>query len=133
MSLGIYPEFNPKLRGTKFEALGEVLARNYQALECVAVAAKIKPLTAFADAREVPNDFDGPPEILDDLLGPWTEWFDPVEGRTAFQALTKYIKENPIATRNLAEAGGVIDELEELARVLAVAEREGARFRLQMS
>lgn len=36
MSLGIYPVFQPKLSGTKFDALGEVLASNFESLGKIA-------------------------------------------------------------------------------------------------
>jgi hypothetical protein len=133
MSLGIYPVFEPKLTGVKFDALGEVLAANFKALDKIARAAKLTPFTAFADSREIPEDFDGDPDDLAELMGDWTEWFDPGEGRAAIQELTDHIKTSPNASKRLDEAGGVVEELEELARVLAVAETEGVRFRLEMS
>jgi hypothetical protein len=133
MSLGIYPVFESKLQGAKFEALGEVLARNYQSLDRIARAAKLKPFTSFGDNREVPDDFEGPPEELEAVLGPCNEWFDPTDGRTAIQALANHIKTNKRAAKKLDEPAGVIEELEELARILAVAENEAVRFRLEMS
>lgn len=130
MSLGIYPVFEPKLKGTEFEALGEVLARNFEAIDKVARSAKLTPFTAFADNRPIPDDFDGDPDELAEIMGEWTEWFDPAEGKIAMHALADHIKASPKAAKRL---GGVVAELEEMARVLAVAESEGVRFRLEMS
>jgi hypothetical protein len=133
MSLGIYPVFDPNLIGTKFEALGEVLFSNFEALDRIANAAKLKKLTTFTDTREVPADFDGPPDDLEDILGPWTDWFDPAEGRSTIQALALHIKSNPKVAKKLIQPAGVIEELLEMVRVLVIAENEGVRFRLQVS
>jgi hypothetical protein len=133
MSLGIYPVFEPKLTGTAFDALGEVLASNFEALDKIARSAKLTPFTAFADNRPVPDDFDGDPDELAAVLGEWTEWFDPAEGREAMQALAGHIKTSPKAAKRLGGADEVVAELEEMARVLGVAAAQGARFRLQMS
>lgn len=133
MSLGIYPVFTPKLRGTKLDVLGEVLARNFQALDEIAGTAKLKPLTAFADNRSIPEGFDGDPDELAEILGEWTEWFDPADGESVIQALTDHIKASPKAAKRLDDAIGLTEELQALARVLAVAEIEGIRFRLEMS
>jgi hypothetical protein len=133
MSLGIYPVFEPKSRGAKFAVLGEILAHNFEALDRIADAADLTQFTAFADTREVPADFDGSPEDLEDFLGPWTDWFDPATGRAAIQALVNHIKSNPAAAKRLDYPEDVVTELEQIVRVLAVAETEGVRFRLQMS
>jgi hypothetical protein len=133
MSLGIYPVFEPKLRRAKFAALGEILAHNFEALERIADAADLTPFTAVADTREVPSDFDGSPEDLEDVLGPWTDWFDPATGRAAIQALVNHIKSNPAAARRLDYSEDVVTALEEIVRALAVAETEGVRSRLRMS
>ncbi|OWK38069.1 hypothetical protein [Fimbriiglobus ruber] len=133
MSLGIYPVFNPELMGTKFDALGERLAVNFEALDQTACSAGLTPFTAFADNRTVPEDFEGDPEDLADVMGEWTEWFDPAEGQAVMQAIAGHIKANPTAAEQLDDPDEVVAELEELARVLAAAAVEGARFRLQMS
>jgi hypothetical protein len=48
MSLGIYPVFEPKLSGTKFDGLGEVLAANFETLDKIARSAKLTPFTTFS-------------------------------------------------------------------------------------
>jgi hypothetical protein len=60
-------------------------------------------------------------------MGEWTEWFDPADGRVAIQALADNIRADPRADE------GAVEELDALARVLARAEAEGVRFRLDMS
>ena len=133
MSLGVYPVFNPKVTGTKFKSLGEVLADNCRALDRIARSAKLTPFTAFADNRPIPDDFDGDPDELAEVMGEWTEWFDPASGRVAMLAIMERIKSSPSAAKRLDDPEGVIAELEEMARVLDVAARKGAQFRLEMS
>ena len=133
MSLGIYPVFDPELRGTTFKALGEVLAHNYEMMDRIAKAAKLRPFTAFADTRVVPANFNGAPENLEDILGPWTGWFDPAEGRAVILDFVSHIKAHPEAAKRLDDPTRVIEELEEIVRVLAVAEKETVKFRLHMS
>jgi hypothetical protein len=114
MSMGIYPVFEPNLTGDKFDALGEALAANFEALDKIAVAAKLTPFTVFSDSREIPEDFDGDPDELAELMGECTEWFDPGEGRAAIQSLIDHIKSNPKAAKRLDEPQGVVQELEDL-------------------
>ena len=133
MSLGIYPGFEPGLHDAKFDALGEVLARSFPTLDKIADAYGLTRFTAFADNREVPDDFDGPPDELEELLGPWNEWFDPEKGRVAFRVLAKLIGSTPEVAKNLEDSEHVVEELEELVRVLEIAHKEGAKFQLEMS
>lgn len=132
MSLSIYPEFEHKLAGTKFGPHGEVLAANFEALDEIARSANLTPFTAFADNRPVPNNFDDDPDELAEVLGEWNEWFDPAIGQAAMQALAELIKASPEAAKRLDETGTVFAELEEMARVLGIATKQGIRFRLQM-
>jgi len=133
MSLGIYPVFQPELTGTKYDVLGERLAANFMVLDKIARAARLKPFTAFGDNRPIPKDFDGDPDDLVEVMGEWTEWFEPAEGQAAMQALADHIKASPKAAQRLDESAGVVEELEEMARVLRAAASEVIRFRLQMS
>jgi hypothetical protein len=133
MSLGIYPVFEPMLKGTKFDSLGEVLAANFETLDKIARSAKLTPFTAFADNRPIPYDFHGDADELAELMGEWTEWFDPADGRAAMQALADHIKASARAAERLDAPGEVIAELEEMARVLRAASAQGVKFRLQMS
>lgn len=133
MSLGIYPVFESKLKGTKFGALGEVLAANFEKLDKIARSARLTPFTAFADNRPIPDDFDGDPDELAEVTGEWTEWFDAAEGQAAIQALADHVRASAKAAKRLDGADRVVEELGEMARVLGVAAKQGVRFRLQMS
>jgi hypothetical protein len=121
MSLGIYPVFEAKLTGTKFESLGERLAANFEVLDKIAYSAGLVPFTAFGDNRPIPKGFDGNPDELDDLMGKWNEWFDPTEGQNAMQALANQIKTDPKAAKQLDDT------------MLELAQKQGIRFRLEMS
>ena len=133
MSLCIYPVFERKLKGTKFDTLGEVLAANFETLDNIAQSVSLTLFTAFADKRSIPEDFEGDPDDLAEAMGDWTEWFDPAEGQQTMQALANYIKANPKVAKQLDDSAGVLDELEEMARVLGAAAAQGIRFRLEMS
>jgi hypothetical protein len=133
MSLGIYPVFRPKVRAAKFDSLGEGLARAFEALDRIADAHGATRLSAFADTREVPADFDGDPDELAERMGPWTEWFDASQGKAAFQALADILRKEATARQQLEHPESVVAELEELVRVLAIAEQKRAKFRLETS
>ena len=133
MSVGIYPVFNPRVPEAQFGALGEVLAANLEDIERIAATYAIPGLSSFGDRREVPPDFNGSPDDLERLLGPRDDWYEASDGKAAFQALAEIIVNDPEVAANLEEAGVVVAELEELARVLEIAEQRGAEFRLEVS
>lgn len=126
MGLGLYPVFEPKLRGTKMETLGEMLAAALGDLEEIAASAEITPLSAFMDNRDAPEDFDGEPEELAEALGPWDEWFDPATGAAALEALAASAFEHE-------NAEAIAEELRDIARVVtAAAGVRGMKFRLEI-
>ena len=133
MSLGIHPVFNPPVPEAKFAGLGEVLAMQFEALDELASKHGITSLTAFGDRREVPADFDGPPEELEKVIGPWEHWFACHEGRLAFEALAQLINTNPAAAQSLKSPLAVVQKLRGIAQALSVGEIKGAQFRLEMS
>ena len=129
MSLGLVPIFSPAGAGA-FDGLGEALAQDLEALEELAYSAGLTPLSAFADQRDVPEDFEGAPEELDDLLGPCTDWFDPALAADAMDALRAAIDSRAGRAIEFEESEGVIEELEALAACLRRAALSGAQFRL---
>ncbi|WP_018607694.1 hypothetical protein [Uliginosibacterium gangwonense] len=133
MSLAIYPVFEQPLETDEFDpGLGEALAANIEVLEEIADDADLVSLSVLADSREVPVDFDGDSDELIDLLGPSTEWNDAGEGLIVVLALLNHLKTTPDAAAELSGGEGVIEELEELARILQAADAEGVRFRLEI-
>ena len=133
MSLGIYPVFNPKVSDATFEALGEALAAEFETLDRLADQHGLVRLTSFADTRQVPDGFDGSPEELEGVMGPWDEWFSCRDGQLAFEKLARLLAIDSAAAQTLEAPEAVSAELMDLARVVAVGEARGARFRLEMS
>jgi len=133
MSLGIHPVFNPPVPEAKIAGLAEVLGMQFEALDESAGKHGITSLTAFGDRREVPADFDGPPEDLEQVMGPWEDWFACHEGRLAFEALARLINTDPAAAQSLKLSDAVVHELRGIAQALSVGETKGAQFRLEMS
>lgn len=129
MSLGLIPIFSPEGAGS-FEGLGEALAQDLEALEELAYSAGLTPLSAFADQRDIPEDFAGDPEELDELLGPCTDWFDSALGADAVDALRAGIDSRAGRAIAFEESEGVVEELTALAACLRRAALGGAKFRL---
>lgn len=132
MSLGLIPIFSREFSGN-FGELGEALALELETLEQLAVEVGLTPLSAFADQRQVPGDFDGSPEELDALMGPCRDWFDAAAGADAVDAVRGSI-DSPAANAIEFEAReAVVDELTALAACLRKAALTGARFRLVLA
>ncbi len=132
MSLGIYPVFERSLPDVQTSLTGDMLAEHFEELDEITEEAGLTPFTSFADNRPIPDDFDGDPEDLADLLGEWDEWFDSAEGYKALQALANHIKTDSRAANRLQDADSVVAELEDIATSLAQAATQGVRFRLEM-
>ena len=132
MSLGIYPVFNPKVPELVFDG-GEALAAEFPALDELADRYNLARLTSFADTRVVPEGFDGPPEELEKVIGPWADWFPCGDGRVAFERLATLITDTPAAAQALQAPDAVAADLRALMQALAVGEAQGAQFRLEMS
>jgi len=104
-----------------------------EALDELASEHGITCLSAFADTREVPADFDGPPEELEQVMGRWEDWFACRDGRLAFEALAQLVIDTPSAAQRLEAPDAVAAELRAIADVLVIGERRGSQFRLEMS
>ena len=133
MSLGIYPVLNPPVPDASFDGLGEVLAMQFEVLDELASEHGITCLTTFADTREVPEDFDGPPEELERIMGQWDDWYPCRDGKLAFAALARLVTDNSSVAQRLEAPEAVAAELRAIASVLEIGERYGSQFRLEMS
>jgi hypothetical protein len=125
MSVGIYPVFNPRVRGVVFGRDGKSLARAVHSLDAIARAGGLTPLSGFMDNRPVPEEFDGDPDELGELLGPWEEWFPIAEGIRTVEGMLTAIT----STVGNAE---IVDELEGLASCLHAAGSGATLFRLEL-
>jgi DNA-binding PucR family transcriptional regulator len=111
---------------------GEFLARQYEVLDQIADIHGLRRLSSFTDPREVPEDWDRPPWELEEALGPSVEWFPASEGQGTFSELARLIRDEPEIAQTLDSPELIVDELEDLARILEVAARVKGKFRLEM-
>ncbi len=133
MGLIIFPVFRESIANMHPRMSGEFLAREFRTVDGIANEHRLPTLSAFTDQRAVPPDFGGAPWELDDLLGPDDYWFPAAEGRLAFSALARLIRERTDVASRLECPDEVAAELEDLAQGLAVAEGAGIAFRLSLS
>ena len=132
MGLGIVPVFNPRTPEASFDQEGKVLLRESENLDDIALSCNIRAFTSFADNRETPEGFEGDPSQLEDILGPWTDWFSPEEGLKVIECLIHMLRSDRKATKMVEEPEYVLVELEEIQRCLEVAARKGASFRFEV-
>jgi hypothetical protein len=128
----VFPVFRRPIQTVKPDTSGEFLAFEFEAIDRIASARGILPLSSFADRRLVPENFDGPPWELDDIFGPCDDWFSADDGREAFTQLACLIREQPEIAEELESPENIAKELDDLARVLAPAAEAGVEFRLDM-
>ena len=132
MGLLIYPVFQSAVPARETHTTGEFLAAKFTILDEIAEDHRLTPITAFADQREVPLGFDGPPWELDDILGPCGDWFPAQDGYAGLLALAELLRKRPDVALRLESAEAVVEELEDLAGQLAIAVKAGVPFRLEM-
>ena len=131
MAFGIYPTFNPNFEHG-YDAEGHDLLDEYEVLNEIAAERGITPITDFGDNRPVPDDWDGDPEELEEIRGPWEEWFPAAEGVQCVEALLEALETDAATSQRLEHPDRVINELHCLARSLREAHAVGARFRLEV-
>jgi hypothetical protein len=132
MGVGIYPVFDPKVPEAVFTCEGKVLARSYELLDEIADAKGLKTISSFGDNREIPEGFQGEPDELDEVLGPWDKWFKTQEGLITVEGVIDALQSDSNGTKDIERKNDLIAELEELARCLRLANIRKAKFRLEM-
>ncbi len=80
----------------------------------------------------VPDDFDGDPDALDEILGEWDEWFPIEQGLKSIESLIRVIEADPKISTKFESADYVLADLKSLAASLMIADAEGAQFRLEV-
>ena len=111
---------------------GEALAAAREELDRVAESHGLSSLASFGDTRPIPADFDGPPEDLDEQLGPCTDWHDARAGAEALRALAALLVKGAGSFLPV-DRGRLRAELTGLAGRLDAAASRSARFRLELS
>ena len=129
MSFGIYPTFKPSLNlPDQFYFEGAELLEALEKFDKLAVRGGVALLSSFADMRDVPDDFDGDPDELQEILGPWEEWFDVKSGLKTCEFLLAPTQKK---SKQLSVA---YEELEILRNALTHASENGiSLFRLEAS
>jgi len=133
MGLLIFPVFNPELPTIPAQTSGECLGAEFPLLDAVAAEHGLSGLSRFGDTREIPEDFDGPPWEIEEILGPCEDWHDASEGQAAMTALGSLLRDNAVAAERFEAPDALIVELDDLARILGTAHAAGAKFRLEVS
>lgn len=88
---------------------GELLMAELERLDELAVQAGLRPIASWADDREIPEDFDGDPDELEELMGPNPIW------HTSPEALAQWRELQALLTDPADEAlGAALSELADL-------------------
>ncbi|EMI46619.1 hypothetical protein RRSWK_00858 [Rhodopirellula sp. SWK7] len=133
MGAEVFPVFHPRVPAASFDAGGKLLLREHATLDSIARELNLAPFTAYGDNREVPEDFDGDPDELNDALGEWDEWFSIDDGLKTIDGLIAAIKIDPQVAGRLDDPESIWSDLESLARCLRIAREQNARFRLEVN
>ena len=131
MTVGFFPAFEPRLAVT-YEGDGASLFHHAAILDALAEENGFPLLSSFTDEREPPPDFDGYPEELADAIGPWNEWFSPEDGLRCVEGLLEALEQPEVRAR-VPMVDVVIEDLDALQGVLAIAKQKKVRFRLELA
>lgn len=132
MTICIFPTFDRKVKVIT-RTTGEFLGSNFEILDILAEAIGLIPFSSFGDNREIPDDFDGPPSELDDILGEWDDWFEIENGLSTVDGLADAIEGNDEFRIRVPAPEAVVVELRDLSAQLREAGKQGAKFRLELS
>jgi hypothetical protein len=128
MSIGIDPVFKPGTNSNPFKSDGVFILDQLENLRNLATENGLKPIEEFGDNRPVPDDFDGDPDELQELLGPWDEWFPVSQGLQTLDGLVRILEIELIVSEH---DEFLLQELKDLAECLRSASPEGAEFRFE--
>jgi hypothetical protein len=133
MSIGVWPEFKPKVKSIKPTLDGAPLLDAIGVLDDLCTSLGVSRLGSFGDNRKVPEDFDGHPDELEDLLGPWDEWFTIADGLKTIDALLAALAKPDVKLELKHAKDHVVEELADVARCLRLAEKKkNVKWRLEV-
>ncbi len=133
MGVGIYPCFRPHIPEAAFDCDGKVLLAEYEFLDEIAFELGLAPLSSFGDNRPIPEDFDGNPDELTTILGPWDEWFAIHDGAKTVDGLIEALSNGAIRRNKSPHCAIIIVELQELQRCFQAALEKQVMFRFEVS
>lgn len=131
MGVGIYPIFRPSV-SVEFDCDGKQLLREYEALDAIASSLNLSSFSGFGDDRDIPAEFDGSPEELEEMLGERNEWSSLDEGLQTIDGILEEIRSNPSAADSLVDRHAIEEELASLAACLRHAQPLAQHFRLEI-
>ncbi len=132
MSVGVWPVFNPALKSLSPDLDGGPLLDSIPALDELCESLGVPLVSGFGDTRLVPEDFEGDPDELDDVMGPWTDWFSVSDGLKMTDALLGALGKPETNIELEHDRSVVVAELEEVARCLRAAARAEVKWRLEV-
>ena len=130
--VALYPAFQPEVANNAYGDEGKVLLREMEVLDELALEAGLAPLTAFADNRKTPEGFDGDPDELEELVGPFDEWFQAADGLASVEGLLTFIQATKSAEWERFDRDTVIGALNLLRDWLVAAANANAKFRFEV-
>jgi len=131
VSAEIFPVFNSSVPSADFDAYGGLLLQEFESLDRVAADLGLTRFSVFGDNREIPDDFEGELDELDDALGEWDEWFSIDDGLRTIDGIVEAVKSDPDKAAVFQEPHHIVSDLESLSRSLRIAKEHGAQFRLE--
>jgi hypothetical protein len=131
VSAEVFPVFNPSVPSADFDAHGGLLLQEFESLDRIAADLELTLFGMFGDNREIPDDFDGDLDELDDSLGEWEEWFSIDDGLRTIDGIIEAVNSDPDKAALFQEPHHIVSDLESLSRSLRLAKDHGAQFRLE--
>lgn len=128
MSLTLIVESNPDIPLPNAGVYSEELIESLDELEEVAEENNLTSLSAFG--RQIPDDYDGNPNDIEKILGPWEEWFAPEDGIMVVTALMTALTygEDPVYD----DDDCLLHVLRGLRSDFEIIKEQGAKFRLEV-
>ncbi len=128
----IFPVLDKEIEGIDISSVsGRMINRFAPQLDEIAKSLGVSEIMSFFGAN--PEDyFDeddlGEFEIPEEYLN--GKWFDPKDGIETFEALLKYLSENPLSFD--VETNALVNDLKDFEKILRKAEESGAKWHVEI-
>ncbi|GGJ28986.1 hypothetical protein [Deinococcus roseus] len=113
---------------------GKAMAHVMDELDRLSEAAQVPVLLTFLDVSEMLEEFsdEDPEEFEEAPENPDAVWFDPAQGLQTVQSLVNTLQNQPELDFEEFRRQDVLDDLQELQKVLEVCLKENVRFHLAL-